>query len=424
MDPLSRGNGRSSILLVDDRSDNLTTLKAVLEPLGQEVVAVGSGHEALERLSEEDFALVVLDVHMPVLDGFETARLIRERDKTKQLPIVFLTAAYQDAESIKRGFEFGAVDYFTKPFDPDILRAKVKALVELSQADARLNERIRKLEDQSGRLRQVVASLEGPAYHAQEVQDQRATVADLHEANRLRTELLGVVAHEFRTPLGVISGMTQTLLGGEDMDVDQRRRAHEAIARQARRLTSLVESLLDTNRTFEPRPGSAAHVASIAASAISWVGESYLGRTIPVLASIPDDAETAIDQTALHMILVNLIGNAVKFALPGTSVTVEAGIYGSRVRILVTNVVMETLSDQEREDIFKPFVKLERDSRISSGGVGLGLHIVRRFTDLYKGTVSASCTEDTVTFTVDLPRAAVRDNPAIVDLTEANVSSS
>ena len=119
------------ILLVDDQPENLRTLEAVLEPLGYPLVTVGSGHGALRLLLEQDFAMILLDVRMPGLDGLETAELIKQRTRTQDIPIVFLTAARDEVADIARGYGVGAVDYVLKPFDPELLRSKVAVFAEL-----------------------------------------------------------------------------------------------------------------------------------------------------------------------------------------------------------------------------------------------------------------------------------------------------
>jgi CheY-like chemotaxis protein len=119
------------VLLVDDRKDNLLALEAILQGLPVQTVAANSGEEALKHLLVEDFALILLDAQMPDMDGFETARHIKRRERTRHVPIIFLTAADRDSHLAMRGYAAGAVDYLTKPFDPWVLRAKVSVFVEL-----------------------------------------------------------------------------------------------------------------------------------------------------------------------------------------------------------------------------------------------------------------------------------------------------
>ncbi|HEV7641812.1 MAG TPA: response regulator, partial [Gaiellaceae bacterium] len=121
-----------ALLLVDDRPQNLLALQAILEPLGYDLVTAGSGAEALKTLlHRDDFAVILLDVQMPDLDGFEVAEVIKQRERTSMIPIIFLTALSKEERHVFRGYEVGAVDYVFKPFDPDILRAKVAVFVEL-----------------------------------------------------------------------------------------------------------------------------------------------------------------------------------------------------------------------------------------------------------------------------------------------------
>src|SRR5262245_2756286 len=131
---------RARILMVDDNRANLIALEAVLEPLGHELVLCSSGEEALRVLLSGEFALILLDVQMPGLDGFRTAQLIKERPKSRDVPIIFITALSRDSSHVFRGYSHGAVDYLLKPFDPDILRSKVSVFVELFQQKEKIRE--------------------------------------------------------------------------------------------------------------------------------------------------------------------------------------------------------------------------------------------------------------------------------------------
>jgi len=129
----------AKVLLVDDRRDNLLALEAILQGLPVQPVGVHSGEEALKQLLVDDFALILLDAQMPEMDGFETARHIKRRERTRHVPIIFLTAADRDSQLALRGYAVGAVDYLTKPFDPWVLRAKVSVFVDLWTKTQQLN---------------------------------------------------------------------------------------------------------------------------------------------------------------------------------------------------------------------------------------------------------------------------------------------
>src|SRR5580765_2596305 len=130
----------AKILMVDDRPDNLTALEEALRPLNQELVKVNSGDEALKCLLTEDFAVILLDVQMPGLNGFETAELIKSRERTRYIPIIFLTAISKDEAYVFRGYSVGAVDYMSKPFQPDVLRSKVAVFVDLYRKQRQLKQ--------------------------------------------------------------------------------------------------------------------------------------------------------------------------------------------------------------------------------------------------------------------------------------------
>ncbi|GAB3207129.1 response regulator [Marinactinospora thermotolerans] len=147
---------KANILLVDDRDDNLTTLEAILTSLDQNLVRASSGEAALKALLEDDFAVILLDVMMPGMDGFETAAHIKQREKTKDIPIIFLTGADIDRHQVFRGYASRSIDYLTKPFDPWVLRAKVEVFVDLYHTKRRLQEQSRMLQ------RELGAEVDGP----------------------------------------------------------------------------------------------------------------------------------------------------------------------------------------------------------------------------------------------------------------------
>jgi PAS domain S-box-containing protein len=133
-------SGATDILVVDDQRENLVAIEAVLTPLGHNVVSAASGEEALRCLLETDFAVIVMDVRMPGMDGFETVELIKQRRRNEDVSVIFLTAADTDPEEVTRGYSAGAVDYIVKPVDPDVLRSKVAILLELQHKNAELRE--------------------------------------------------------------------------------------------------------------------------------------------------------------------------------------------------------------------------------------------------------------------------------------------
>ena len=227
------------VLLVDDRPDNLLALEAVLEPLDIEAVSVGSGPEALLALLEGEFALVVLDVQMPDMDGFETARLIKSRERTRLLPIIFLTAISGEPEHHVAGYRSGAVDYVSKPFNPEILRAKVSIFVELWERGRLIEAQRRSLADQLAAVDQLNGELE--------------------RSNAMLDSFAERAAEDLLEPLDDIAGYLE-LLGerhGESLGEAGGalvERAGALADRQRARVTALLEYTDAGTATVESRP--------------------------------------------------------------------------------------------------------------------------------------------------------------------------
>jgi len=160
---LSADREVAKVLLVDDRRDNLLALEAILQGLPVETVGAHSGEEALKKLLVEDFALILLDAQMPEMDGFETARHIKRRERTRHVPIIFLTAADRDSHVALRGYAAGGVDYLTKPFDPWVLRAKVSVFVELWAKTQQLHAQVEATRSRESALRSVGVVLDEAA---------------------------------------------------------------------------------------------------------------------------------------------------------------------------------------------------------------------------------------------------------------------
>ena len=187
------------ILIVDDRPENLLALEAILEPLGQRLVRASSGEDALRCLLDRDFAVILLDVQMPNMNGFETARLIKSRQRTRFIPIIFLTAISKEAEYVFRGYSVGAVDYMFKPFQPEILRSKVGVFVELYLQQRRLTEqeqRLREIERQDLELRHMRELLQSEARFSEIVRSAMDAII-VFDADGKITQLNGMAERMF-----------------------------------------------------------------------------------------------------------------------------------------------------------------------------------------------------------------------------------
>ncbi|RKI44859.1 PAS domain S-box protein [Corallococcus sp. AB004] len=339
---------RAAILMVDDHPANLLALEAILEPLGQDLVKATSGEEALKQLLQRDFAVILMDVQMPGLDGFQTAALIKQRERTRTIPIIFLTALSRDAAHVFKGYAHGAVDYLLKPFDPEILRSKVSVFVDLflkeqqlQRQAALLRQRDREaLERQSAlRYRRLTESLPEPMWAARA--DGALTYAnrawrdytghhegyelslssfllDVHPADRERMRGVwsdGVVqvqssTQEFRLRRkdGVYRWHLARAVPENDehgqlvgwlaiaTDIDDKRRAEEALGR----FKTTLDATLDCVLMFTPDSLTLAYANAGAAKQLSSSVEELVGLSVL-------EVESAFDETGFRKLLAPLM---------------------------------------------------------------------------------------------------------------------
>jgi signal transduction histidine kinase len=347
------------ILVVDDVPDKLLAIEVILEPLNETVVSVNSGKEALRRLLSEEFAVILLDVNMPELDGFETAALIRQRRRHEHTPILFLTAFPDDTHAL-RGYSLGAVDYILTPVVPEVLRTKVSVFVDMY----RLNQQIRRQAEE----------------HIALAQEHAARVA-AERASRAKSEFVANLSHELRTPMNAIIGMTDLAL--EEQIPPLVREYLSTVKSNARLLLDLLNDLLDFSKleagkfVLEARPFRLRQAIDDVQRNLSFrAAEKGLQFAADLDENLPD--EVLGDQLRLQQVLINLLSNAIKFT--------EAGHVRLALKtrdILPTEALIEFsvedtgigISAQDQERIFSPFMQVDASTTRRHGGTGLGLAI-------------------------------------------------
>jgi signal transduction histidine kinase len=366
------------VLMVDDRADNLLALRAVLEPLGLDLVEAASGEEALRHLLALEFALIILDVQMPGLDGFETARLIRGRERTRYVPIIFLTAISGEPEHYQRGYESGAVDYVYKPFEPEILRAKVSVFAELWSRGATIEAQREELAGQLAELDEAHAGL-------------AAQAVELERSNAALQRFAEVAGVELREPLHTVAGLLDLLDDRHAGTLSDEGRTLLARAMAGTdRARSIVGSLLDYARasTGELQRGQFP-VAEVLAEAEAEVGSQLASAK----AEVVGDGLPLVtgDRGQLVKLLAELLDNAVRFrGMAAPVVTVSAEAVGDGVRVTVADNgpgVAET-------DLPRLFTAFARSAPPASGmgngrGAGLGLALCRRIVERHGGMIWA-----------------------------------
>ncbi|MFL6213564.1 MAG: response regulator [Blastocatellia bacterium] len=452
-----------NILLVDDRPENLLALEATLGYLDQKIVKAHSGREALKLLLDHDFALILMDVHMPDLDGFETAALIRQREKSQNIPIIFLTAMNKSEGQVFRGYSLGAVDYIFKPFEPEILKAKVAVFIELykkteeikRQAELLLvknreldhtnramgvlyQEIERKNDELEVRVRQRTAELAqtNDALQAEIIERQRAEEertlllareqkarAEAEAANHAKDEFLATVSHELRTPLTSILGWTR-LLQLREPDPAALARGLETIERNAKSQAKLIEDILDVSRIIsgklriEARPVALAPIIEMAIDAVNPAAEA---KAIKIDVTLDTNVgEVRGDPTRLQQVVWNLLSNAVKFTPNGGEIHIRLARSGECAHIVVSDNGCGISADF-LPFVFDRFSQAERHMTRKHGGLGLGLAIVRHLVEMHGGIIQVESAGEGqgAAFTVDLPLTASVETPRAAASLEA-----
>jgi signal transduction histidine kinase len=407
-------NEKVNILLVDDQPARLLTYQSILGELGQNLICAGSGLEALEKLMKDEFAVVLLDVSMPDMDGFEAASLIHEHPRFEKTPIIFVTGVHVTELDRLKGYKLGAVDYVYVPVVPEILRSKVAVLVELyckrrelrelnrnlAQANASLAqanttlqaEKTRELETLNRTLQRANTELAEANRSLQSEIAERARVElALKEADRHKDEFLAMLAHELRNPLAPIHNAVQ-LMRLKPVADPQLAWSRDVIDRQLSHLTRLVDDLLDVSRitrgkinlTKEPF-----ELASLIARAVETTQPLIDERRHELTVEIPQGVLKVLgDPTRLTQALGNVISNAAKYTDRGGRITLEARQLDREIEIRVCDTGVGIPADL-LPMIFELFTQLDRTTGREQGGLGIGLALVRKLVEMHGGSVTA-----------------------------------
>lgn len=380
-----------SVLAVDDDPRNLIAVDVALGGIAARIVKAQSGEEALRHLLTEDFTLIILDVVMPDLGGFEMAEMVRQRARSRHTPIIFVTAARPDDSDVRRGYELGAVDYLLKPINPEILRAKVSFFVELQQRTnevRRQAERLQELERAEGR-RALAAERRRWEARAlkREMEEQRRLTASLEKADQRKDEFLATLAHELRNPLTPIVTGLEILRTRCDQD-EVCTRAHVTMTRQARHLTRLVDDLVDVARISTGKIAlktSVVEMDEVVMQAVeSCTSLVERGRHRLVVESNPLPVKLAADPARISQVVANLISNSARYTEPGGTIRVQwSALDDDTVELRVADDGCG-IEPEALPHVFDMF--FQRDAR---EGLGIGLTLVHKLVTLHGGRVEA-----------------------------------
>ena len=410
---------RARILIVDDLPEKRLVYRSLLEDLDADIVLAASGTEALRQVLREEFAVILLDVNMPDIDGLETASLIRNHKHGRHTPIIFITS-YADEMQIVRGYELGAVDYILSPVIAAVLRTKVRVFVDLFLTHAALALSNQDLES---RVTARTAELQ------QVLERERVLRTEAEGLSRLKDEFLATMSHELRTPLNAIFGWV-TLLRTRRLDEATQQRAIETIERNARAQKRLIEDLLDVSRIVTGKVSLelvSVDPLKVIEAALESMEGSAQAKGLMILPAL-DTAAGAVrgDFARLQQVMCSLLSNAIKFTPSGGRIEITLARRERAVEISVTD------SGQGIKPEFLPHVFdrfRQEDGSISRrhGGLGLGLAIVRQLIELHAGTVEAHSAGEGAgaRFRINLPAHEALSNGFVVDVpTPESVSES
>jgi signal transduction histidine kinase len=357
---------KTKILIVDDLKENILALSELIRAEDVEIRSALTPDQALSEILDNEFALALVDVMMPTMSGFELARLVRGIKKSQSLPIIFVTARPQDSSTLFEGYESGAVDVLFKPLDPHIVRSKVRTFVEIDQQS-------RMLQDQYTEMSRLKTEAEA--------------------ASEAKSQFLANMSHEIRTPLTAVLGFADLI---SQAPCDQNRADYvTSIIRNGRLLLRLIDDILDFSRIeacrleFENMPFEVSEILSDTLATLTSKAEAAKVKLKTV--SSGDFRGTFIsDPLRIKQVLLNVVGNAIKFS-PGGEVTLHTVLEpGSGKTTHIKFLIEDTgigMLPQEAARIFSPFTQADSSMRRKYGGTGLGLTISKNIAQALGGDV-------------------------------------
>ncbi len=403
---------KANILVVDDEAYSLMAVQQLLSGPDRNVVAASSGQDALRRILKTDFALILMDVRMPEMDGFEAATLIRKVRRSRHTPIIFLTAADENGGLMLRGYEVGAVDYIRKPVDPEVLKSKVSVFVELNSQNADLATQVvqhrtaerelsRAKEDLEIKVRERTGSLIAANDRLRkEVAMRERAEAELLKAKQAaeaaslaKTEFLANMSHEIRTPMNAILGITDLTL---QTDLTPEQREYLGLVRaSSESLRVIVNGILDFSKIEAGRLDVETIPFSLRESmgdAVKTLAFEARNKGLELAWEIAPGTPDALlgDPVRLRQIVFNLVGNAIKFTEKGNvavrirPASMESGDVICHFAVSDTGIGIPA---EKQAAIFAPFQQADNSTTRVYGGTGLGLTISARLVEMMRGRI-------------------------------------
>ena len=368
----------ANILLVDDLQENLVALEALIRQPDRRIFTARSGEEALSLMLEHSFALAILDVQMPSMNGFELAELMRGTERTRAIPIVFVSAAGRELNYAFRGYESGAVDFLYKPLEPHTVRSKVNVFVELYRQRQQL----------------------------------QIAQAQLQRAVQMRDDFLSMISHELRNPLNSVYLQAQVrrkmLSGPTPPDNAAMLRTVERDERQIRSMVRLLDDMLDVSRlrtgnlAIAPAPFD---LAESARAMVEAMQEQARQKGVAITLEAPDSLPLEGDEFRIEQVINNLLTNALRYG-QGKPVAVTVTAADGEARVSVRDQGMG-IAPEDQERIFEQFERTDGAAQVA--GLGLGLYIARQIAQAHGGQLQVhSRAGEGAEFVLSLPLPGAR----------------
>jgi two-component system, sensor histidine kinase len=422
---------RVNILLVDDRPENLLALEAILDQLGQNLIRANSGPEALKCILSGEFAVILLDVQMPGMNGFEVAEIIKSRERSRTIPIIFLSAINKEDAYVYKGYSMGAVDYVFKPFNPDVLRSKVAVFVDLFLKQREIQRQSDLLRDSQKReleLEHRTSLLEAEARSAAKLSQMneelhRRQIA-LEQAMGARNRFYASMSHELRTPINAVIGYSTLMLDNiyGPLNVKQKEGLQRTL-KAARHLLELVNDVLDLSKIEAGK-------IELSLQPVMW--PSLIEDLFVTVRPLADEFGSELslemegepfniisDPRRVRQILLNLLSNAIKF---GEGKPIRVLCKQNQNRGVQVEVVDQGVGIAQ-EDITRIFEEFVQVGESKQPGTGLGLPISRRLAQLLDGSLIVhSVPGQGSAFRLTLPASLEDDMAPAAELSAASVA--
>lgn len=379
-EPTVTSSDKVNILLVDDQPGKLLAYEAMLSELGENLIKANSGREALEHLLKNEITVVLMDVSMPELDGFELAEIIHEHPRYQKTAIIFVSAVHMSDVDRLKGYQSGAVDYVSVPVIPELLRAKVSVFTELYRRKRDLERLTTELEL---RVAERTAELEDA------VLKQRELTHQLQKADRHKDEFLALLGHELRNPLAPVRNAV-TLMRMSDTRDPQLNWCVDVIERQANQLTRLVDDLLDVSRVSQGKIKLRRQPVDIAS-----VVQEAVEVSRPLIDERKHTLDVSIAQQRMHVLgdsarltqaIANLLNNAAKYQNEGGRIEMRVRTMNDRIEIRVLDFGIG-IAPEMLNEVFELFSQGERNPDMVQGGLGIGLSLVKQLVEMHGGAV-------------------------------------